>query len=82
MGRLLIAFDSTQQALRAEMLLEYGGVDIDTRPTPKQITAGCAISIDFPGEQLLQVKDIIKAEKVEIKGIYERAGELYARIEL
>ena len=56
--RLLIAFDSTQQALRAEMLLEYGEVDIDTRPTPKQITAGCAMSIDFPGEQLPQVKDV------------------------
>jgi hypothetical protein len=40
------------------------------------------MSIDFPGEQLPQVKDIIKAEKVEIKGIYERAGETYTRIEL
>ena len=26
---MLIAFDSTQQALRAEMLLEYAEVDID-----------------------------------------------------
>ncbi|MNC24584.1 hypothetical protein D3C75_726400 [compost metagenome] len=80
--RLLIAFDSTQQALRAEMLLEYGEVDIDTRPTPKQITAGCAMSIDFPGEQLSKVKEIIVAEKVEIKGIYEKAGDVYTRIEL
>ncbi|RAU91788.1 DUF3343 domain-containing protein [Paenibacillus sp. YN15] len=79
--RLLMAFDSTQQALRAEMLLEYGGVDIDTRPTPRQITAGCAMSIDFPGEQLSTVKEIIEAEKVEIKGIYERTGDTYARIE-
>ncbi|MDF2935422.1 MAG: hypothetical protein K0Q90_795 [Paenibacillaceae bacterium] len=80
--RLLMAFDSTQQALRAEMLLEYGEVDADTRPTPKQITAGCAMSIDFPGEQLSKVREIIKAEKVEIKGIYARTGETYTRIEL
>lgn len=80
--RLLMAFDSTQQALRAEMLLEYGEVDIDTRPTPKQITAGCAMSIDFPGEQLDKVQHIIKAENVEIKGIYERTGDTYSRIEL
>ena len=26
---MLIAFDSTQQALRAEMLLEYADIDID-----------------------------------------------------
>lgn len=79
--RLLMAFDSTQQALRAEMLLEYGEVDSDTRPTPRQITAGCAISIDFPREQLSKVREIIKAESVEIKGIYERAGDTYVRIE-
>lgn len=45
---LLIAFDSTQQALRAEMLLEYANIEIDICPTPKSITAGCALSIRFP----------------------------------
>lgn len=44
---LLIAFDSTQQALRAEMLLEYAEIEIDIFPTPKEITAGCAMSIQF-----------------------------------
>lgn len=28
-GAMLIAFDSTQQALRAEMLLEYADIEID-----------------------------------------------------
>ena len=32
---MLIAFDSTQQALRAEMLLEYADIEIDMCPTPK-----------------------------------------------
>lgn len=80
--RLLMAFDSTQQALRAEMLLEYGGVDIDTRPTPKQITAGCAMSIDFPADQLEKVGEIVKAESVEIKGIYIKAGDTYSKVEI
>lgn len=66
----LIAFDSTQQALRAEMLLEYAGIEIDTRPTPKEITAGCALSIEFPEEAADQVKAIIEQESVEIKGMY------------
>ncbi len=57
---MLIAFDSTQQALRAEMLLEYANIEIDIRPTPKEITAGCAISIEFPADYLDTVQEIIR----------------------
>lgn len=78
---LTIAFDSTQQALRAEMLLEYAGIDIDTYPTPKEITAGCALSIQFPTEDLRQVDQIIRSEKVEIRGIYEKKGAEYIQVE-
>ncbi|RUS48794.1 DUF3343 domain-containing protein [Cohnella sp. AR92] len=74
MESLLIAFDSTQQALRAEMLLEYAEVEIDIRPTPKEITAGCALSIEFPQEQVDSVKSVILTEKVEIRGIFQLVG--------
>lgn len=67
---MLIAFDSTQQALRAEMLLEYADIDIDLFPTPKEITAGCALSIQFPETSLQEVQQIIASEKVEIRGIF------------
>jgi hypothetical protein len=70
MSKMLIAFDSTQQALRAEMLLEYVEVDIDIRPTPKQITAGCALSIEFDGSQLNVVESTIISERVEIRGLF------------
>nr|WP_307204214.1 DUF3343 domain-containing protein [Paenibacillus harenae] len=69
--RMLIAFDSTQQALRAEMLLEYADVEIDICPTPKEITAGCALSIHFPEEDMNTVKDVIEQEHVEIRGIFK-----------
>lgn len=74
---LLIAFDSTQQALRTEILLEYAEIEIDIRPTPKQITAGCALSIEFPKPCYEEVKSIIKQEKVEIRGIYFKHGDSY-----
>ncbi len=79
---MLIAFDSTQQALRAEMLLEYAEVEIDIRPTPKQITAGCALSIEFPGDQFHVVRMIILSEHVEVRGIYSRSEDQYTIIEL
>jgi hypothetical protein len=67
---MLIAFDSTQQALRAEMLLEYADIEIDICPTPKEITAGCALSIHFPAEDIEQVQTIIVSEQVEIRGVF------------
>ncbi|HZG57287.1 DUF3343 domain-containing protein [Paenibacillus sp.] len=77
----VIAFDSTQQAIRTEMLLEYAGIDIDTMPTPKEITAGCALSIGFGGEDLPRVVDILREERVEIRGVYLKSGEGYDTIE-
>ncbi|MBW4084822.1 DUF3343 domain-containing protein [Paenibacillus sp. S150] len=72
---LLIAFDSTQQALRAEMLLEYAEIEIDIFPTPKEITAGCAMSIQFFRGALGAVRKIIEEQNVEIRGIFREAGE-------
>jgi DNA-binding transcriptional regulator WhiA len=77
---LLMAFDSTQQALRAEMLLEYADIEIDLCPTPKQVTAGCALSIQFPKACLEQVKDIIVSETVVIRGIFKWEEEQYIKI--
>jgi hypothetical protein len=82
MQSMLIAFDSTQQALRAEMLLEYADIEVDICPTPKEITAGCALSIGFLAIELETVKQIIQTEKVEIRGIYFKKEDGYVNIEL
>lgn len=72
---LLIAFDSTQQALRAEMLLEYAEIEIDIFPTPKEITAGCAMSIQFFRKSIDEVQKIIREQEVEIRGIFGKDGK-------
>ncbi|MFC4812627.1 DUF3343 domain-containing protein [Paenibacillus sp. GCM10023250] len=77
---MLIAFDSTQQALRAEMLLEYADIEIDICPTPKQITAGCALSIHFSEADLVAVQGVIEQEKVEIRGIYKQVADQYEAV--
>ncbi|WP_179232898.1 DUF3343 domain-containing protein [Paenibacillus rigui] len=76
-----MAFDSTQQALRAEMLLEYADIENDMCPTPKDITAGCALSLEFPEEALEEVKLIVLEERVEIRGIYFKKKDRYVNIE-
>ncbi|WP_123042641.1 DUF3343 domain-containing protein [Cohnella candidum] len=80
MEALLIAFDSTQQALRAEMLLEYADIEIDIRPTPKEITAGCALSIEFPAQDLPEAQRVIREEKVEIRGLFRKTEAGYEEI--
>lgn len=79
---LLIAFDSTQQALRAEMLLEYAEIEIDIFPTPKEITAGCAMSIQFFRNDLADVRKIIAEQNVEIRGIFSKQDEGSGYIEV
>jgi hypothetical protein len=76
----LIAFDSTQQALRTEMLLEFADIEIDIYPTPKQITAGCALSIAFPCEDLNRVTSIIQDEQVEVRGIFKPVADAYEQL--
>ena len=78
----LIAFDSTQQALRTEMLLEFADIEIDIYPTPKQITAGCALSIAFPKEDITQVARIIQEEQVEIRGIFEPKNNDFEQVSI
>lgn len=74
---IVMSFDSTQQALRAEMLMEYMDMEIDTFPTPKEITAGCALSIRFEAELLEQVKQLVRTEHVVIRGLFEWAEGTY-----
>lgn len=76
----LIAFDSTQQALRTEMLLEFAEIEIDIYPTPKQITAGCALSIAFPREDFKAVTLIIHNEQVEVRGIFKPIEDSYEQL--
>lgn len=73
-GARIMAFDSSQQALRAEMLLEERGVVFDMIPTPGAITAGCALSLSFSAEELERVLTVVREEHIEIRGIF-RAGD-------
>lgn len=79
---LVMAFDSTQQALRAEMLLEFAEIEIDLCPTPKEITAACALSIRFPAQYLSKARQIIEEQEVEVRGIFikQTSDNMYAEL--
>lgn len=76
----VLAFDSSQQALRAEMLMDENQVAFDLIPTPGAITAGCAISLAFDTEALDRVRHVVAAEKIEIRGIFRSNGTNYEQL--
>jgi hypothetical protein len=73
----LVAFDSTHHALRAEAELEGAGLEIDIRPTPKSVTAGCALAIDFEPADYDAVRTIIDDREIVVKGYFRPEGDTY-----
>ncbi|TCP52217.1 uncharacterized protein DUF3343 [Tumebacillus sp. BK434] len=76
----LVAFDSTHHALRAEAELEGAGLDIDIRPTPKTVTAGCALSIDFFPQDLEVVQRVLTEKEVVVRGYFKPDGPTYVTL--
>lgn len=75
-----MAFDSSQQALRAEMLLDEREVSFELIPTPAGITAGCAISLAFAEAESDRVLDILRTENVEMRGIFRQIDSAYEKM--
>ncbi len=76
----ILAFDSSQQALRAEMLLDEREVLFELIPTPAGITAGCAISLAFAEGESDLVLDILRTENVEMRGIFRKIDSAYEQL--
>ncbi|WDV45871.1 DUF3343 domain-containing protein [Clostridiaceae bacterium M8S5] len=66
----VVAFNSTHHAIRGEKLFS-GLDDIMTIPTPREITASCGLAIKTCLENVPMIIDIVKAEKLNILGIYK-----------
>jgi hypothetical protein len=76
----LVAFDSTHHALRAEAELEAAGYEIDIRPTPKSITAGCALSIDFLPQDFEHIQQLLAIKEIQVRGFFRPIGDVYEEI--
>ncbi|WP_432405894.1 DUF3343 domain-containing protein [Wukongibacter sp. M2B1] len=60
----VIAFESTHYAIMAEKKLK-GKFNIQTIPTPREVTASCGLSIMFGGEILEEIKDELTSQNLE-----------------
>lgn len=69
----VISFDSTHYALDTEKKLK-DHVDIETIPTPREISTSCGLSIKFKIDLFESVKNIIKDDIANMK-IYKIVRE-------
>lgn len=60
----VIAFESTHYAIMTEKKLK-GKFNIQTIPTPREISASCGLSIMFGGEILKDIKEELISQKLE-----------------
>ncbi|KYH29317.1 MULTISPECIES: DUF3343 domain-containing protein [Clostridium] len=66
----LVAFSSTHSAIKAEKELMRHELNVRIIPVPREITAGCGLSIRFDLNDLERVKKIIDDNNIETSGYY------------
>ena len=68
--KLVVLFQSTRHAIRADRKLGEAGVPIDIIPTPRHLSANCGISIAFAEEDRERVTETLTAHHIPFEGPY------------
>ncbi|MCH4887351.1 DUF3343 domain-containing protein [Acidaminobacter sp. JC074] len=69
MSYLVITFESTHKAIKAEKQL--ASLDVEIIPTPRQLSANCGISIKARVEDLEQIKEKMEGSYGDMNQAYE-----------
>ncbi len=67
----VILFHNTSGVMRAEKVLQKGGVTIKLVPTPREFSSDCGIAIRFDLADKERVKTLIDQSHVETAGMHD-----------
>ncbi|WP_419059216.1 DUF3343 domain-containing protein [Ellagibacter isourolithinifaciens] len=74
----VLAFDSTHAAMAAQAAFKAAGAAIALIPTPREISAGCGMSLKFKAEGAAEaqafVADTITGDAAKCATLYEATG--------
>ncbi|MCL2556115.1 MAG: DUF3343 domain-containing protein [Firmicutes bacterium] len=62
---MLISFNSTSHAIRAERMLIENGINVTVMPIPAKIRAGCGIALNI--DDIKTVKTILNEAQIEFE---------------
>jgi hypothetical protein len=68
---IIISFKSTHDALEMEYVFEGKNIEFRTIPTPREITAGCGISLRLSENDLVQAKKILDEYDIINRQVYK-----------
>ena len=67
----VILFHNTSGVMRAEKVLQKGGVTVKLVPTPREFSSDCGIAIRFDLADKERVKTLIDQSHVETAGMHD-----------
>jgi hypothetical protein len=67
----VILFHNTSGVMRAERILQKGGVVVKLVPTPREFSSDCGIAIRFDLAEKARVKALIEQSHVETAGMHD-----------
>jgi len=79
--RMLITFPSVSEAMKSERKLASASCEFVTIPTPRQLTAGCGLSLCISLENKDGLRKLLQ-EGICVDGIYEATESGYIEINL
>ena len=71
----IVTFQNTHEAMKAERQTINEKIKVVVIPTPTYITKSCGISLKIEEENIQNIVDLIKSEKINVKEIFVRDGE-------
>lgn len=64
----VVAFSNTRAALQGQQTLEQAGVKAFMMPTPREITAGCGLSLRLPPEAWVDARQALNLSDIPADG--------------
>ncbi len=66
----IILFYNTSSVMRAEKVLQKGGVAIKLIPTPREFSSDCGMAVRFGLQDMERVRALLDQAHVEVAGIH------------
>ncbi len=70
---ILIVFDTTSNAIGAEMALENANIPVKVMNIPSSIRAGCGISLRVAPQDIARAITVLEEKKLVAGGYYKRS---------
>ena len=66
----MVLFDSVHHAIVAERAFVKAGLWCDLVPTPRQLSSDCGMALEFRGEEVERVRELLASPALRWRGVH------------